>query len=341
MASALQQQFSEAKALEADGEYARAEQAYARLSTCPETEMRARRRRTECLIRLQRWDEAAEDMAYVLEHADPPLVADMKRWLSMRAQFGTETHPSDPLTPFVMAQRASGAFAPGPYLILTAAAPKTGSTSLSVALAAATRATKLNYIDLPPTTGVWGSPWWPAVDALQGFGLVNHCHLSPDPETISNIAARPWVKVAIHLRNPVETITSTIDMMIRQRSPNLLSGAPKAALTADDAIRAFVLTHYLHKLRDWMVDWIALYDQGHPSVIGLTTMDEMRSRGQDAIARDLVARLPGLAPNSAQTQPQGTGQRIVGDKAVQLTPQETDRVRAAMPPGLLERFGWT
>jgi hypothetical protein len=332
--------FDTAKTLEAAGQYSDAAAAYEALTSDPAQTLRARRRRTECLMRLQRWPEAAAEVAAVFDACDRPLNRDLKRWLNMRVQFGDAARPADPVTPFVTAARAGGDYATGPYILLTAAAPKTGSTSLSVALAATLSATKINLLELPPTHDRWGTPWWPAIDALQGCALVNHSHLSPDPETVRNIAARPWVKVAVHLRNPVETIESTIDMVIRQRSPNLLSGTPHLATASETALRDWVLTTYLPRLAAWIRDWVRLVDAQHPWIAGLSTMDDMRGRGQDAVAQDLAAGLPGILPAPTETEPQRTGNRLRGASAITLTPDEVSRIKAAMSPALMDRFGW-
>lgn len=333
--------FNAAKALEAAGRYEDAAAAYAALTPDPKQGLQARRRRTECLMRLQRWAEAEVEVAAVFAATDAPLNRDIKRWLGVRTQRGASVQPVDPVTTYAQAERAAGHYAAGPYILLTAAAPKTGSTSLSVALAAALGATKVNILDLPPTSTAWGRPWWPCLDALEGCALVNHCHLSPDAKTLDGIAARPWLRVAVHLRNPVETIESTIDMVIRQRSPNLLSGAPHLATAPPAALHDWVMTDYLGALASWMEDWVAAADAGHPGILGLSTMDDMRQRGQDAIARDLVAALPGITPKTAETEPQRTGKRLTGKDAIRLSPAEADKVRAAMPAGLLDRFGWT
>lgn len=346
MTKLIQQKFSNAKTLEANGRYADAEVVYAELENHAELaknlpqEIRARRRRTECLMRLQRWDEAAEEVATVLA-SKPARNNDIKRWLSVSAQLGEGAQPTDPVSEYARVERTGGKYPEGEYILLTAAAPKTGSTSLSVALAAAIDGVKVNYLIQPPTARAWGMPWMPALDALQGCALVNHCHLSPDAGTVAQIAARPWLRVVVHLRNPIETIESTIDMVIRQRSPNLLSAAPHLAHAPDEDLRAFVLTTYLPKLAEWMASWLALADAGHPAVLGVSTMDEMRARGQDALAARLVSDLPGLTPVAADTAPQCTGKRLNGDKAVCLTPAEANTVRASMPVGLLERFNWS
>ncbi len=340
MASDLQQRFSEAKALETDGQYARAEDIYAQLTAFAETGIRARRRRTECLIRLQRWDEARDEVAAVFA-AERPNNRDIKRWLSVRARLGDAARPADPVVLHARAQRQAHAYPEGPFALFTAAAPKTGSTSLSVALAAALGGAKINYLDLPPTSHTWGSPWWPAVDALNGCAVVNHCHLSPAPEVMAEFASRPWLKIAVHLRNPFETMESTIDMMIRQRSPNLLSGTPHLADAPDAALRDHAMNHYLARLGRWMGDWLALADAGHPSVLGLSTMDDMRRDGQDAVARRFVGALPGMDAIQADTAPQRTGNRLSGDKTIRLTDGERHAVATAMPAGLLDRFGWS
>lgn len=338
MTQSIEDRFQEAKALEASGAYAKAVELFTALKAVPDQELRARRRLTECLMRLHRWPEAATEVAAIFAAA-PANPHDIKRWQTVQAQTDGAGIPHDPVTPYVRAERTAGTYAEG-YIVFTAAAPKTGSTSLSAALAAALGATRVNYLDLPPTATEWSTPWWPAVDALQGCGLVNHCHLSPAPHIMAEIEKRPWVRVAVHLRNPFEAMESIIDMLTRHRFPNLLSGAPYLATAPDHVLRDWLLQHYVHRLAKWMQDWVGLLDAGHPSLVGPTTMEMMRTQGQDAVARHLAHQLGDMPVQVHDTAPQRTGKRIGGTKKIRLTQAEHTQLRDAFPAAFLQRFGW-
>lgn len=338
MTQTIEDQFQQAKALEASGAYVEAARLFAALKSVPEQEVRARRRLTECLMFLHRWSEAATEVAAIFALA-PATPHDLKRWQTVRAQTSHALTPQDPVTSYVQAERAAGAYSEG-YIVFTAAAPKTGSTSLSAGLAAALGGRRVTYLDLPPTATEWSTPWWPAVDALEGCALVNHCHLSPAPHVLAEIEKRPWVRVAVHLRNPFEAMESLIDMLTRHRFPNLLSGAPHLALAPDQELRDWLIEHHVHRLAKWMADWVALLDAGHPSLIGPTTMEMMRNQGQDGLARHLAHQLDGVTVRTCDTVPQRTGKRLEGAAKIRLTPAERAQVRKAMPAPLMARFGW-
>lgn len=341
MITNVRKKFARAQALEDEGRYARAEALYATLAQLPDMALRARRRRIECLTRLQRWPEAAEEVAAVMAATAPPSNRDIKRWQAVRGHLGDDALPGDPVTAFARAERAAGRYPAGELILFTAAAPKTGSTSLSTALAAAMGGAMVNYLAMPPHGPDWGLPWWPAVDALQGCRLVNHCHLSPAPEVMAEFARRPWARVALHLRNPFEAVESMLDLALRQRIPSMLATEPEVALGSDAKLRRWAFSHYLPRLAGWMTGWLELHDAGHPAILGLTTMDQMRRDGQDALARRLLSGAAGIEPLTTETAPRRTGIRLTGDKAVRLTAAEVGLVQAAMPPAMLERFGWT
>lgn len=335
----LKSKFAAAKQLANNGNYQRAIDAFESFVHLDRFEARARRQIVECLMRQQNWKEAAFHVQKIFEITKPNN-RDMKRWLDIYLHFGAASRPVDPFPNYLRNLEKSSPLKSGNFHIFTAALPKTGSTSLSISLASAANASKINFLVVPPSSTEWGIPYWRAVDILEGKFLINHCHLGPSIETLNGMKKRNWMKVIVHFRNPVETMASTIDLFIRQRSKNLLSGAPELWCADDNEIRRWTFDNYLPRMANWMHNWYDLYEAKHESIFGLSTMDEMRTDGQDALALRVLKNLDCELDYNSKTEPQRQGVRLTGARKIELTTNEKHMIRTSFRPGFLEFFGW-
>lgn len=335
--------YEAARELERDRKWGDADRAYERLLGDPSRDTQVRRRRIECLVRLQRWEEAAREQQLIDAALGSPAARnnrDVKRATAIHTQRGELERAFDVIEGRATYLVTEGDLVPGDHILLTAAAPKTGSTSLSVALAGALGATKVNFLTTPPTDRGWGLVSARALETLRGFSVVNHCHLSPAPENLKVIEERPWVRVAVHLRNPFESIESTIDLVVRQRSPSMLSGSGLSASSSVGELREWVLDVYSFRLRDWMTDWVRLVDGQHPSVVGLSTLDEVKADGQDKVSRRLLRGIGNARILATATEPQRRGVRLSGDERIRLTAEERRLILQIFPENMMQRFGW-
>ena len=336
----LDEVFFTAKDLEANGRVKEAIQLYSTCFDSPNYHSRVLRRRAECYLTLHDWESARNDVETLINSGARLIARDLKRWLSLWVALDSTKLKGDPVTDFCIEQRNLNVFPKGHNLILTAAAPKSGSTSLSVALAAALKTHKINYLCTPLTPQVWGQPWIAALDALKGYSVVNHCHLWPNKKTISALEKRPWVKIAVHIRNPIEVMESTIDMILRIKSVTLLKDMTEDERSNEPYLVDWAMKNYLPKLIFFMENWIALNDAKHPSVLGVSTMDEMKRNGQDALAFRLLSNLRNTEIVPAVTLPQRRGIRRKGEKEVLLTNDHRAQILEAIPTNLKARFKW-
>lgn len=335
--------FQEAKERENNREWALAEQMYRTISKgSDKLAVQASRRRAECLMRLQRWSEARAEVDAVLKSGAPEVNRDIKRLLavlSYEQNTGAATEAIDDFAARWLINEPNLRQKEG-RIILTAAAPKTGSTSLATALAAAAGYRKTNFLCYQQVSMARGIASLPALQRLKGVGIVNHCHLAPDAGMMADLRDMPWVQIAVHFRHPADVVLSTVDMIIRQGAPIILIAAPHLVGAGPAAVMKWALENYLPELLQWIQDWLAYVDANHPSIMGVSTLEQMKTIGQDALAKQLLdtAGIPYSADSN--TVPQRTGNRMSGGQKIRYTAAQRDYLQRQIPPELLRRFGW-
>lgn len=331
--------FQRGKSLFAEGDVDAALALFSDLAEHPDERLRALRRRSECYLRLQDWNRAEADIREV-SAAGLETVSDLHRLLWLETYLRNDAACETAMAGFAQDQIDRTPPLRGDYLILVAATLKTGSTSFSDSLAGAMGYEYATHLSAPPRMDRWGQVFGRPLDVARGYGMVNHGHIGCEPAVLATIAAREWVKIALHLRHPLETMLSTIDAFIRVRTPTLFSAEPRLAAATPAEIKDWALQVYAPHMARWMVDWLALYDAGHPSIISLSTMDEMREIGQDALARRVASRLPGITPRTVDTPPRRYKLRLQGADRVTLSRAEAQSVLDLFPSSMLSRFGW-
>ena len=303
--------------------------------------IQARRRRAECLMRLQQWDKAEHDMNAVIASGIQPNNRDIKRLTAILSYKGQTDKACDQINEYTKTwiRENKETLKPGP-IILTAAAPKTASTSLSVALAKAADCPKINFLCYQRAELGKGLPSLQALKSLRGYGVVNHCHLDCNPEFLQTLAALAYVKVVVHMRNPLDTLTSTVDMFMRIKSPIILSAKPELATAPLNQLKEWAIAVYLPHLINWMEGWLRTVDNQHPSVLGLSTFDQIKAKGQDQVARELLQTANVKKIVTAETEPQRTGNRLSGAEKISFSNKQKARILAEIPNTLRDRFAW-
>ena len=301
----------------------------------------ARRRRAECLMRLQRWSEAEQDVRSLFDGNMPIINRDVRRMVTVCSQQGRYTEAAQIIADFSEQWlKDNEASLKKGLVLLTAAVPKTGSTSLSLSLAAATGLPRCNFLCYQNSPMGAGVPSIAALYKLKDVGIVNHCHLVPDESLLLALRNMPWVRVAIQFRHPAETLLSTIDMMVRDQTPIIFAYSSVAPDAPVAEISEWVISHYLPRLVTWIEGWVAAIDDGHPSILGWTTLDEIKCRGQDTVARQML-KSAGIEPlQNVTTDAQRTGLRLRGPEEITFSKEQYDRVLALIPHHLRERFDW-
>lgn len=332
--------FKRGKALFQAGDLHGAVEVFSELTRHPDDHLRALRRRADCYLRLQDWPNAERDIRAVADHGVDTL-ADYHRLLWLETYLGDEDACSRLMTEYAARYAGGPEAMSGRFVVLVAATLKTGSSSFADALAAALGYPVSNHLSGPPTLTRWGQVDAGALDASRGIGLVNHGHIGATAAAAQTLATRDWVKVALHLRHPLETITSTIDAFIRAPTPTLVSTYPDIVSASAAEVKAWSLAYYAPHMARWMCDWLALHDAGHPAIFSLSTMDEMKADGQDALARRVTARLPDIVPKEVETPPRRYKLRLTGAQRVSLTHAEATAVLDLFPSDILARFKWS
>lgn len=297
----------------------------------------ASRLRCDMLMKLQRWEEARTIAETLYEDVAKRNVDDVRRMMQCLSHDGSYEGASAVLARHAETERDT--FPDGKALILMAAEPKTGSTSMTTALAAAAGYGESTFLchDVGPRPEA--RPSFEALEVLRGKGLANHSHLVPEPESLGRLESMPWVKLLVQVRHPVDVMESTIDMLVRTASAVILSGAEGIDPSDTRVVQDWVLDEYLPGHIQRVMEWVRIADEGHPALLGLTTLEEVRSHGQDAVAqRALAAR--GIRTTSVTTQAKRTGKRLCGNNAISLSAAERQRVMTAVPAALRFRFGW-
>ena len=303
--------------------------------------IQAYRRRTECLVRLQRWPEAILDVEKVFSSGTRIFNRDLKRKIMVLGQQGKAAQASLAIAEFSRhwLEENRENIKQG-LTIFTAAAPKTGSTSMSVALAEATGWSRVNFLCYANSPLGAGIPSFEALDLLKNVGIVNHCHLLPETRVLDEMAKRPWIKTVVQFRHPAETLLSTVDMMIRDKAPMIFARLPYSGSERASDMIDWSIENYLPHLVDWMKKWVQAIDNNHPAILGWTTLDEIRAEGQDWVARNLLISAGIDVGEPCVTEPRRTGLRLQEDNEVKYTDQQEEKLMDSIPEVLKERFGW-
>jgi len=335
--------FQNAKELENSRDWAAAEYLYSTIvKGGGKLAVQASRRRAECLMRLQRWSEARTEVDAVIKSGAPEVNRDIKRRIAVlgyEQNTGAAIQVIDDYAARWL-KSEQGLKRKNDRIILTAAAPKTGSTSLATALAAAAGYRKTNFLCYQQISMARGIASIPALQRLKGVGVVNHCHLAPDAGMMADLRNMPWVQIAVHFRHPADVVLSTVDMIIRQGAPIILIAAPHLVGAGPAAVLEWVLENYLPELLQWIQDWLVYVDAQHPSIMGVSTLEQMKTKGQDTLAKRLLGAVGIPYNEGSNTVPQRTGNRLSGVQKIHYTPAQRDYLQRQIPPDLVQRFGW-
>ncbi len=337
------EKFYAAKQLENISDWDAAQKAYLEITKLPgRLSIQASRRRASCLMHLQRWNEMRTEVDAVFNSGAAILDADISRRLIVLSyeQDSCEAYRMiDAHIKRWMQSQPENHIQNG-QVILTAAPPKSGSTSLAEALAGATGAKKTKYLCFQRYSVSRGLPSVSTLNRLRGVSIVDHCHLAPDPDFMMQVQAMPWVRIAVHFRHPVDMLLSVIDMVLRRRAPIMLLSEPRLVGACPDFVKEWALTRYLPEMLDWMRNWLKFVDSRHPSILSLTTLEQMKDLGQDRLAAQILekAGLPYL--DGVHTRSRRMGNRLSGKGKVTLSQAQRDFVINAVPKTMTERFHW-
>lgn len=301
--------------------------------------MAARRYRARANFGLCRMAQVVDDLRMLQDAGERIGNRDLRAYADALSQTAGEAEANALLGVWTPTLLPPEECADGPTIVM-ATAPKTGSTSLSHALGAAIDAPVTNLLCYRGRDTVYSKLSDRAVQAFAGKGVVNHGHLNSDAATLDLLRDTPSVRIVLHLRDPRETLLSTADMCLRLRTSYSFATAPVPDPAHGVAFLDWMVDHYTPQLLTWMHDWITAYDTGHPSIVSLSTLDDLKSKGQDSVARHIAEKLGVTDIQTVKTQPRRTGQRLEGSQKLAYSDAQLARLEAQLPQALMQRFDW-
>jgi hypothetical protein len=181
-------------------------------------------------------------------------------------------------------------------------------------------------------------------------GFVSQNHLAPSIENLQ-ILRHFGCRMVLHVRDPRQALVSWvhhIDRVYRQDGSTallLLAPRPPSIYFSWDFMQKldWQIDHYLPLTIDWLVRWLAVYDDSRLAIL-LTTYDEL-SRDIVGLCRRVCdfykipadrfrfREIPKTMDNHFRLADDGEWLRV-------LSAAQIERADAMMPPGLALRFAW-
>ncbi|MBB6252274.1 tetratricopeptide repeat protein [Nitrospirillum iridis] len=187
-----------------------------------------------------------------------------------------------------------------------------------------------------------------ATQLAQG-GALSQEHLPGTPAVEQALLAAGLDKIIVHVRDPRQTMLSTLHHFSREyrlcleiHKPFLPANYP--GLPFEEQAE-FMLEHYFAKEVEWIVGWTRIVDSGSPLKVLFSTYEESVSNVPAFFARackfyDLegasTVALAEVAPSAALHFREGRKD----EWRTAFRQEQQDRMRALMPDALMDRFGW-
>jgi len=176
--------------------------------------------------------------------------------------------------------------------IIVVALPKSGSTSITNAMAIQS---KKEYLEFPNRQGKGffsnSIPVYNCYRQIQGYGVIMHSHLSPKQEYVNFLATIRNLHIVLHLRDPRESLISVLDMAHRQKAYQIISRNRNLLHLSIDAQLDWMIDQYLPFQAQWISSWLKIVNERPALNIAVSSFDELKQKGQNAVALEQLEKL--------------------------------------------------
>ena len=243
------------------------------------------RRVVDAMLANGRFEEAAILGGQVIAESPEPREADYQRLANAYRYGGQDKRVAETCLKFAQIwKKRQIKPADAPPLII-AALPQSASTSLSHAIATSANRPMVEFMCCQGA-GFFGlaTPIGRVFKLLGKTGVVNHSHLEPRRRNLEVLANNPAVRVAVHFRDPRESLVSALDMIQRNHSPQFLLKNPDLPDLPLDRQVDWMIANYLPYQVWWIKEWGRLVDERMPQIVVTTTFNQLINEGQDGLA---------------------------------------------------------
>jgi hypothetical protein len=322
----------------AAGSYGPAADLFALLAEVDPDDPSSMRREVEALIALHRFDDAIDRSRRVIASQAVPSGRDIVALCDALLFLGRRKEAAEAVMAHAQlwAAHLTATQAPRGSMVVVAALPKSGSTSLTQGLATALGLIETEFLNLRTEQSfAFRDPVLRAYWPLEGFGLAVHSHLSPDADPLRRLVERARARVFLHIRDPREALLSTIAMAARIHPPNVLLKCPNFLfLPAADQLD-WMIDHYLPDQVSWVEGWRAILADAPDLIAGVSTHYDMVAEGHDGLSRRL-ATAAGLEVQAvASTVPRRFETGRTGHWAEVATDGQSARAAEVLGPDLI------
>jgi hypothetical protein len=176
--------------------------------------------------------------------------------------------------------------------IIVVALPKSGSTSITNAMAAQS---KKDYIEFPNRQGKGlfsnSIPVYSCYRQIQDCGIIMHSHLSPKQKYIDFLATVPNLHIVLHLRDPREALISILDMVHRQNTYQIISRNRNLLNLSIVAQLDWMIEQYLPFQVRWISSWLKIVNERPALNIAVSSFNDLKKKGQNAAAFEQLEKL--------------------------------------------------
>ncbi len=185
--------------------------------------------------------------------------------------------------------------------IIVVALPKSGSTSITNAMAVQS---KKQYLEFPNRQGRGlfsnSIPVYNCYRQIQGCGIIMHSHLSPKQEYVDFLATVPNLHIVLHLRDPREALISVLDMVHRQNTYQIIARKQNLLHLSIDAQLDWMIDRYLPFQVRWISSWLKIVSERPILNIAVSSFNDLKKRGQNAVALEQLEKLAIYADPAGQ-----------------------------------------
>ncbi len=225
--------------------------------------------------------------------------------------------------------------------IVVIALPKSGSTSISSAIAAHLN---YSYLEFPNRqgTGFFSNsvPVARCYQNIENIGAVIHSHILPRRNHVNLLSAQTDLKFIVHVRDPREALVSALDMVHRRSTYQFMVRKPDLLELPLEGQLDWMISNYLPVQIDWISRWWTIAQTNSPIKIKLSTFSDLQFKGQDATALDLIKAI-GLDVHCEEmkTERRRYNQRkLKGSWQELFSQQQKNRAADAIPESIRSQF---
>lgn len=225
--------------------------------------------------------------------------------------------------------------------VVVAALPKSGSTSVTTALAATTGSIETEIL-CRRGPKFFGSNILihRALRHAKNFKITEHSHLEPNAANLAALKTHKDVKVCLHVRDPREALISAVDMLIRNRAPQFMLRSKELYDAPLNIKIDWMIENYLPCQINWISDWLEIADISNSPVKSVTDFSELKRNGQNKLAKKIANRLGIECVSNIDSKPRRFNLKKLSGWRDHFSKEQQEKVESQIPIELFRRFNW-